>query len=464
MFHNATTLHERNIQKRSDSPSLDKLFAKTDRGINHGAQHYKDTKLGSKLDNKLPFATSDASKHSDPDSNKTILYIHSLLFCSNSGYFQKLLMSSSREKNVRIYLRHGETAYFVKLIRLFYDDSEISTMPLIDTVHVLKIAKRYTCLNLTSKLLDHISNCNISYVRTLNQSIEIYYDLLNYDSDDMDDLIVRIKRSCLKYLKLLFCPIEKVFGPLLSDFLNLTYDAVYFFLDNVDVGMAVTEDNIVGLIMHWIVRNELYSREKRSDFAVKLLDRCRVEHTSRTFILDVLSRPHAVIASCPDFPDFYLRWTEHHLTPDPAVYFPDTFRRNKRTRNFAYDHEVMLYFAPQGGSADSMLTALETEEPNVVFVRGYELTLSSGVFQMNKEKELRVQFTVLNVDRVPHSCLYFSMLYAVNSPSVSEHFSPWNHCTVAIDATQTRNWVMVSLIAEHSLITETGFYLKFYIE
>lgn len=449
----------------SNNNQLDEKLVDASNGLSHSPSKKQ----------KLDSLFSAASDEEITKNNKTVLYIHSLLFCSNSEYFQKLLMSQSRQQNVRMYLKPGETSYFIKLIKLFYDDSQIVNMPLIDTVYVLKFAKRFTCINLTTKLLDHISTCKISSVSTLNQSIQIFYDLLELECDNMHELIIRMKSSCLKYLKSNFCPVEKIFGPLLYDFMKLSYDSLYFFLDNVDAGMAVTEDNVIAFVMHWIVGTNLYTTEKKSALAVKLLNKCRVEYSSTPFIMDVLSNPDSIISTSIDYHEYYVKSLEYLITPEPSIFFPDHQKRANRTRNFALDHEVLLFFAPEkvvGGEDENptttddekMLTSLSTEQPNVIFVRGYELGLTAGVFQTEKDKELRVQFTVNNVNRFPHSKLYFSMLYAVNSPSVSEFFSPWNHCTIAVDSSEKTSWVMVSLIAEHSLIKETGFYLKFYIE
>ena len=99
-----------------------------------------------------------------------------------------------------------------------------------------------------------------------------------------------------------------------------------------------------------------------------------------------------------------------------------------------------------------------------MFVRGYQLSLNAGVVEVNDNRELRVQLVVENLNRMPHSKLRFSMLYAIASPSVSDSFSPWNHCTFLVKSLEKNAWCLISYIAEHSLIHDTGFYLKCYIE
>lgn len=404
--------------------------------------------------------TDGASKKNE--TTKTILFIHSLLFCSNSEYFQKVLMNGSRQQNLKVVLQHGETEHFIRLMKLFYDDRLIYELSLLETSEILKFAKRFKCVNIMKKLLRHISSCKITSTSLLNQTIDVYYDSLNRDNMHLEDVLRQLKRSCVGYLKTTFCPLEKVFGPLLDDFLTLSQPCLLFFLQVIDSGMAVSENTVVGLVLYWIEHN--MSKNVSFVSAIELLSSCRFEFVNIFYIMDVL-------CSYREFNQFYIKTLERHLCADKARYYSDFPDRNNRNRNFAFDHEVLLYFYPKGEihlksehQKDRLLQEMFTLQHNAVFVQGYQLNFSAATFISNGKRELKVNVAVNNVTRIPHSRLVFSMLYSIASPSVSEEFSPWNHCTFVVDSNTMSCWSVISLIADHSLISETGFYLKFYME
>ena len=413
---------------------------------------------------------------------KTILFIHSLLFCSNSEYFQKLLMSAMRPKNIQLRLRKGETENFIKLVKLFYDSSPIQDMSLLEATQILKFANQFECSGVGKRLLDHISYSRIRSVDILNQCVHVFNGISSSSASssqqqqqssqkELLDVVYQLKKACVTFLKFTFCPMEKVFGTVLTDFLELSLDSLLFYLNFVTSGIAVSEETVVALCLYWAQHSPHLKYEQRVSTAMTVLEHCWIEHLNGTgFLMNALSLEHPFLSKSKKFLDFYIYALEYlSCGGDKSSYFPDQLKRLDRKRNFAFDHDAMLCFVPRDSLASvehrsGLLLELRTDHPNVFFVQGYQIHLSAAVFASGKNRELKVKVRVSNLTRFPHSPLFFSLLYAIASPSVSENFSPWSHCAFKIDSAEDHAWGLISLIAEHSKITETGFYLKFYVE
>lgn len=415
----------------------------------------------------------DQTKENNP--KKTILFIHSLLFCSNSEYFQKILMVSVRPKNIQLFLKPGETEFFIKLVKLFYDPTPITSMTLLECTQILKYANRFQCANVSKKLLDHISHSKIPSTDILNQCVIVFKEISANESKELSEIVVQLKKSCVLFLKETFCPVEKVFGPLLKMFLQLNLDAIIFMLDYLHNGIAVSEETVISLVLFWAKHTKSLKTENRADVAMAILEHCWIEHLNGTsFVMDTLCLSHPFLSKSNKFFEFYMYTLEYLACKDKSSYFPDHPQRLDRKRNFAYDHEVYLFFSPKKSSpshsavyktSNSMILELETLDKNLFFVQGYMVRISAAIFNNNENtRELKLKLKVLNLHRTQHSNLYFSLLYAIASPSVSETFSPWSHCTLKVESTEDHAWALISLIAEHSKISNTGFCLKFYLE
>ena len=411
------------------------------------------------------------SSSNNKNSKKTILFIHSLLFCSNSEYFQKLLMSSIRPKNIQLHLRKGETENFIKLVKLFYDSSPIQEMTLLEATQILKFANQFECSGVGKRLLEHISCSCIRSVDILNQCVSVFNGICSSPNQkEVAEVVVQLKKACIGFLKTTFCPMEKVFGPTLMDFLDLSFDSLLFFLNFIKSGIAVSEETVVTLCLYWAQHTRYLKHEQRASTAMTVLEHCWIEHMSgTTFLMNALSLEHPFLSKSKKFLDFYIYALEYLSCGDKPSYFPDQIKKLDRKRNFAFDHDAMLCFIPRklpsNAERDSdMLLELRTDHKNIFFVQGYQVHLSAAIFLNGKNRELKVKVRVSNLTRYPHSPLFFSLLYAIASPSVSESFSPWSHCAFKVDSNEDHAWGLISLIAEHSKITETGFYLKFYIE
>ena len=415
--------------------------------------------------------TMNNNHNNNKNSKKTILFIHSLLFCSNSEYFQKLLMSSIRPKNIQLHLRQGETENFIKLVKLFYDSSPIQDMSLLEATQILKFANQFECSGVGKRLLEHISCSRIRSVDILNQCVSVFNEICSsHNQKELVEVVVQLKKACIGFLKTTFCPMEKVFGPTLMDFLELSFDSLLFLLNFITSGIAVCEETVVTLCLYWAQHTRYLKHEQRPSTAMTVLEHCWIEHMNgTTFLMNALSLEHPFLSKSKKFLDFYIYALEYLSCGDKPSYFPDQMKRLDRKRNFAFDHDAMLCFIPRKLSSNAerdpdMLLELRTDHKNVFFVQGYQVHLSSAIFLNGNNRELKVKVRVSNLTRYPHSPLFFSLLYAIASPSVSESFSPWSHCAFKVDSNEDHAWGLISLIAEHSKITETGFYLKFYVE
>jgi len=415
--------------------------------------------------------STNSNNNNTNSPKKTILFIHSLLFCSNSEYFQKLLMSAMRPKNIQLHLRKGETENFIKLVKLFYDPTPINSMSLLEATQILKFANQFECCGVSRRLLDHISCSKIRNVDVLNQCVSVFNGISSdsHDQKDLMEVVIQLKKTCTAYLKQHFCPMEKVFGPTLADFLTLSLDSLLFLLNYVTSGVAVCEETVVSLSMYWSQNTKSLKSEQRVSTAMIVLEHCWIEHLSGTsFVMNTLSLNHNFLSKSQKFLEFYIYALEYLSCNDKPSYFPEQRKRLDRKRNFAYDHDALLCFTPcsvpSGEKNANVLLELQTCEKNLFFVQGYQIRLSAAVFLNEKSRELKIKIRIRNLSRFPHAPLFFSLLYSIASPSVSDSFSPWSHCPVKIESEENEAWGLISLIAEHSKINETGFYMKFYLE
>ena len=439
----------------------------------HSAKRQKLEQCLSIFEQAKDSTTGAINNKNNKNSKKTILFIHSLLFCSNSEYFQKLLMSSLRPKNIQLHLQKGETENFIKLVKLFYDSSPIQDMSLLEATKILKFANQFECSGVSKRLLEHISCSRIRSIAILNQCVSVFNEICSsHNQKELVEVVIQLKKACVGFLKTMFCPMEKVFGPTLTDFLELSFDSLMFLLNFVTNGIAVSEETVVTLCLYWAQHTRYLKHEQRASMAMTVLEHCWIEHMNgTTFLMNALSLEHPFLSKSKKFLDFYIYALEYLSCNDKPSYFPDQLKRLDRKRNFALDHDAMLCFTPRKVSSTAspkyhpdMLLELRTDHKNVFFVQGYQVHLSAAIFMNGKNRELKVKARVSNLTRYPHSPLFFSLLYAIASPSVSENFSPWSHCAFKVDSADNHAWGLISLIAEHSKITETGFYLKFYIE
>ena len=75
--------------------------------------------------------------------------VHSIVLCLNSCYFQKLFIESGMKENnmtsIDIKVNQGEGQYLELLIKAFYDESTLESLPLPDLLSVMDIAARFSC-------------------------------------------------------------------------------------------------------------------------------------------------------------------------------------------------------------------------------------------------------------------------------------------------------------------------------
>ena len=423
-------------------------------------------------------AVRQAKKPKLEEAKTTILSIHSLLFSSNSEYFRKLMVSTSPPYRIKVFIEPNETDHFLDLVRLLYDSSFIEQMAVTNSVRTLGLAVQFSCGVICEQLLRHISCCMLETIDVVNQSIKTYYEFINNENEAISNAVDKIKLACVKYLKKEFCPCEKISGCLLQKFLKLPYSSILFFLEYIETAISVTENTVIALVLHWSACNSSVIKDDDSKLFA-LINICRFTDVSDvSFLLDVAPLDHPILSGCEWYPKFYIKILEYFLSANLFCY-PEFPQKVKRQINFAYDHDLFLYFQlcreePKNSLKREFLAddpyilrfELETCEKNDVFVKGYQISLSAIIQNENenKDKKLQIKLSVENFARTRHSNLCFFMLYSIASPSISDTFSPWSYCKFNVPSDSSCSYATISQIAQHSLIVNTGFYLRCYLE
>ena len=406
------------------------------------------------------------------------LYIHSLLFCSKSEYFHRRLSEELPAKVIKVAIERSQVKFFVKLIEILYDDSLIQSLAMLETLQILKLAQNYQCQQIEDLLSKHLCYCKVHSIESINEQMSI----VKRESNAL------LRKSFVEFLKEKFCPLEKVFGYLLQDFLKMTHTTLMFFLENITTGIARCEENAVSLVMHWINNTPNCSIISM----IKLFELCRFNDISIEYIMNVF-RPFVKNFKDYQLNEFYIEVLEYHSCKRSERYVPDFLKfflstKPSRTLNFARDHDVMLFFQPiktsknelnESGSpdrSDDKITSsfsMQSEEmfdtvfgsdDIFIFSEGYQLRFKAGInITKIQRKELQVQLIVENIQEISNCQLNFTMLYSIASHSVSWNFSPWSQVQYQIESSRQAAWKTVSLIADHSMIHIVGFYLWCYL-
>ena len=462
-------------EKNDDAKQTSSTFDTTECNSNKRRKLEKEFEIS--LKNKIK-AESNVEDESIVYDEVERLHIHSLLFCSKSEYFHSRLSEELHNKVIKVVIERSQVKFFVKLIEILYDDSLIQSLAMLETLQILKLAQNYQCQQIEDLLSKHLCYCKVHSIESINEQISV----VKRESSTM------LSKSFVEFLKEKFCPLEKVFGYLLQDFLKMTHATLMFFLENITAGIARCEENAVSLVMHWIHNNPNCSIISM----IKLFELCRFNDVSIEYIINIF-RPFVKNMKDTQLNEFYIEVLEYHSCKRSERCIPDFSKfflsaKPSRTLNFARDHEVILFFQPIKTSKNKLIESSSPDRSDdertnsfsmqsgemfdtvfasgniFIFSEGYQVRFKAGInIDKIQRKELQVQLFVENIQEKLNCQIDFTMLYSIASHSVSWNFSPWSQVLYQIESPRQAAWKTVSLIADHSMIHVVGFYLWCYL-
>ena len=244
------------------------------------------------------------------------LPIHSIVFCANSDYFKKMLLSTdlkeSNEQEVKVYLETGELDTFLTMAKLFYRREEFTCNDLVENnssmqefIDLLHLADKFLCNQLISYLQSIFVKFSITKIETLNLLVDF---LLKVGTPGM--YLYRSYKiwmdPCLRFLMTNYFPLEKMLVVDLKDFINdCTVDTIEFVLKH-GRDAVISENSLLTMCM---LAAEL--KQCTSDEVSRLLTACKLDKINDAkFIANAVSFSNPYFKVWDGFASWYTQTLE----------------------------------------------------------------------------------------------------------------------------------------------------------
>ena len=243
--------------------------------------------------------------------NVTKLCVHSFLLCLHSKFFKSLLCSSgmkeTREREVEIHLREGESKIFEKLIQAIYDPNVLLILSREDLFSMLQISDQFCCDMVTNKCVQKLNEIEVNSVEACNQVLGSLI-ALQRTTALLTDKLRGVPLQCREYLLETFSPLEeKLSSPyVLKQFLELKFVSFQLLMSRKNL-VVPTENSILAAVILWARHNN-----PSISMMEGLLKIIRYEQLSSNYIHDVITPFHPSFILVPSFSQWFLKAIKYH--------------------------------------------------------------------------------------------------------------------------------------------------------